>query len=100
MGSLVVVLTMIKLPQTWCHYRCPLPLLYGLVYLGLQVALQAAGQPARYPFLDFHNAPEVAGVIMFVSVLLLPSLHLGLCLLSKTACRACPPCHGGAAGKQ
>ena len=34
------------------------------------------GQPARYPFLDFKNDPELAGVILFVSVLLLPRLVL------------------------
>lgn len=94
-NSLYVLLNMIMLPQMWCKYRCPLPLIYGLAYLGFQVALQSTGQPARYPFLDFHNNPEIAGVIMFISVLLLPSLHLLLCVLSRKVCQKCPPCHGG-----
>ena len=101
--------------QMWCKYRCPLPFIYGLAYLGFQVALQSTGktwssslslqsllliyfcpgQPARYPFLDFHTNPEIAGVIMFISVLLLPSLHLLLCVLSSKVCQKCPPCHGG-----
>jgi len=101
-NSLSVVLGMMIVPQAWCKYRCPLPLIYGLAYLGLQIGLQASGQPARYPFLDFKNDPELAGVILFVSVLLLPSIHLILCLLSKLSCRKCPPCHTGSerAGKQ
>ena len=40
-----------------------------------------SGQPARYPFLDFKNDPELAGVILFVSVLLLPRLVLINCTL-------------------
>jgi len=102
LNSLSVVLGMLIVPKAWCKYRCPLPLLYGLAYLGLQIGLQASGQPARYPFLDFKNDPELAGVILFVSVLLLPSIHLLLCLLSNLSCRKCPPCHTGSerAGKQ
>jgi len=101
-NSLSVLASMLLVPKAWCKYRCPLPLLYGLAYLGLQIGLQASGQPARYPFLDFKNDPELAGVILFVSVLLLPSLHLLLCALSNLGCRKCPPCHSGSerAGKQ
>ena len=42
-NTMSVILSMWLVPQAWCKYRAPLPLLYGLAYLGLQVRdVQAA----------------------------------------------------------
>ena len=42
----------------------------------------SAGQPALYPFLDFKNNLELAVIIVLVSSLLIPVIHLSLCFLS------------------
>ena len=45
--------------------------------------LVTAGQPALYPFLDFKNNLSLAVIIVVISSLLIPAIHLALCWLSS-----------------
>ena len=42
-----------------------------------------AGQPALYPFLDFNNNLGLAVIIVLISSILIPLIHLALCWLSE-----------------
>ena len=95
---------MFSYQQDWEAGKLVIPFRYGLGYAVLQFLLQSsgkinvifsnlslaltfciriAGQPALYPFLDFNNNLGLAVIIVVISSILLPLIHLALCWLSE-----------------
>ena len=55
----------------------------SLLSLALTFYHLIAGQPALYPFLDFNNNLGIAVIIVVISSILIPLIHLALCRLSE-----------------
>jgi len=83
LNSLSCLVSMAFYKQVWCSKQCFVPLIYGIGYAAFAGTSQALGAEALYPFLDFKTNPEVAVLIILIAAVLIPALHLLLCLLSK-----------------
>eukprot|EP00092_Neocalanus_flemingeri_P031791 GFUD01034534.1.p1 GENE.GFUD01034534.1~~GFUD01034534.1.p1 ORF type:complete len:234 (+),score=28.53 GFUD01034534.1:72-773(+) len=82
-NSLSCFVSMAFYKQVWNTKQCFIPLIYGLGYAAFAGTSQALGAEALYPFLDFKNEPKVAAVIIVIAIILIPTLHITLCMLSK-----------------
>ena len=83
LNSATCLISMIVYPHHWESRKMVVPFRYCLGYAMLQFLLQSSGQSALYPFLDFKNNLGLAVIIVVISSILIPLLHIALCFLAQ-----------------
>ena len=108
-NTLSCLLSMLVYKQVWSPKQCYAPLFYGLGYVAFAATSQSlgkyqvhieyysvlpGGEPV-YPFLDFHHRLLLTMVVIATGAILLPGIHLLLCLVNTRCCYAITTGRGG-----
>merc|ERR1711872_578446 len=85
-NTLSCLLSMLVYKQVWSPKQCYAPLFYGLGYVAFAATSQSLGGEPVYPFLDFHHRLLLTMVVIATGAIVLPGIHLILCLVNTRCC--------------